>query len=82
MFSFLVGHNISLTCWTSNKTINTGALTEDTSEKEIEAEAAIEPLGRLPAEASDLEPFNKPLPPGLLTGKKEGSRTSSDVHFS
>ena len=30
----------------------------------------------------DLEPFKKPLPPGLLTGKKEGSRNSSDLHFS
>ena len=36
----------------------------------------------MPADAYDLEPFKKPLPPGRLTGKKEGSRNSSDVNFS
>ena len=34
------------------------------------------------ADASDLAPFKKPLPPGRLTGKKEGSRNSCDVNFS
>ena len=56
----------------------TGWLTYHTSEKEIEAEA----LKKLSADASDLEPFKKPLPPGRLTGKKEGSRNSCEVHFS
>ena len=34
------------------------------------------------ADASDLEPYKKALPPGRLTGKKEGSRNSCDVNFS
>ena len=54
----------------------TGGLTDDTSEEEIEAEAFKKPPDKLSADASDLEPFKKPLPPGRLTGKKEGSKNS------
>ena len=54
----------------------TGELTDDTSEKEIEAEAFKKPPDKLSADTSDNEPFKKPLPPSRLTGKKEVSRKS------
>ena len=44
-------------------------LTDDTSEKEIEAFK--KPICKLSAYASEFEPFKKPLPTGRLTGKKE-----------
>ena len=57
-------------------------LTDDTSKKEIDAEAFKKHHGKLNADVSILEAFKKPLPPGRLTCKKEGSRNSSDVNFS
>ena len=55
-------------------------LTDDTSEKEMEAFK--KPPGNLTADASENEPFKKPLPPGRLTGKNEGSRKGCDANFS
>ena len=45
-------------------------LTDDTSEKEMEAFK--KPPGNLTADAFENEPFKNPLPPGNLTGKIEG----------
>ena len=58
-----------------------GKLTDNTSEKEIEAEAFKKSSGKLSADTSEFEHFMKPLLPGSLTGKKEGSKNSCDADF-
>ena len=55
-----------------------GRLTDDASEKEVGAEELKKPLCILSVDASEFKPFK----PGRLTGKKEGSRRSSEVDFS